>query len=170
MIPPRSPRFLGQTEMLEHVLMLFFIVILLIGLLIGLAAWQASQARLEQARQQNQRALAIATALFADYSRDSTFNDAFLTALATDQTCSQLTDRFGPFFAEFQLLPADGTLCIPALYPDCDTWQLCAPPTDAQQSTAYLLPITIDRSLAQVSRTSAIPQTALATLRIGVIT
>ncbi len=175
----------GQSEMLEHLLLILFIVVLLVFLLLGLAGWQASQARLEQSRQHSQRGLALAQLLFSSpYSQDSSFSDSQLTALSSDPAfCTQLTDRFGPAFAEFNLLDSSGspaasgqpaevrTLCTPQSYPDCNTWQVCAPPDEnTKGAIAYTLPITIIRDLARIDRAAVYPQNALATLRVGVFT
>ena len=179
-----APRMMrGQSEMLEHLLLILFIVVLLVFLLLGLAGWQASQARLEQSRQHSQRGLALAQLLFsAPYSQDGAFSDSQLTALASDPAfCTQLTDRFGPAFAEFQLLGSDvRTLCTLQNYPDCNTWQVCAAPAlespaaggrqAASGVTAYTIPVTITRDLARIDRAAVYPQNALGTLKVGVLT
>lgn len=180
---PRAMRK-GQSEMLEHLLLILFIVVLLVFLLLGLAGWQASQARMEQSRQHSQRALALAQLLFSSpYSQDGSFSDSLLTALSSDPAfCTQLTDRFGPAFAEFNLLDANDvrTLCTAQSYPQCNTWQICAPPEALAPSgagagaakgvIAYLLPITISRDTAVIDRAAVYPQNALATLKVGVLT
>ncbi|MBI4176230.1 MAG: hypothetical protein HY518_03430 [Candidatus Aenigmarchaeota archaeon] len=120
----------AQSNMMEYVLMTFFIVIVLIAIIFFLTFFQVFQAGGEQQKALFNRQLFIAkyflaSPLFAE--ENSVLDDARLTALSEGDGCEELKGILGiDWSAEITVLDDSRRItCTGFNYPDCNYWSYC---------------------------------------------
>ncbi|MBU0530709.1 MAG: hypothetical protein ABIH52_03335 [Candidatus Aenigmatarchaeota archaeon] len=120
----------GQAAVMEKIIMLFFIVIVIVGLIVFLSWWNVSQVRIEGQKDVNERALGIAKAMMTDslFVKDvAMFDDSKLKA-ANKTACKAFEKIFGAeWFAEVTEL-------------DGNRWSICV---KDRKSTSYDIPVNI---------------------------
>ena len=147
----------AQANMMEYVMMTFFIFIVLAALMIFLSYWQTSQIQLTGAIEGIDRAVDLADAvIYSPYFIkgnemviDPVLDDAKLMALnKTVGICDKLKNIFGPnWFAEVRIFEYEGTgqklECTEDSYPDCNTWMIC---NEDREGAFFSLPVNVYRN------------------------
>jgi len=166
----RAETLRGQANIMEYILMTFFIVVVIIGLMLFMSSWQSTQHQLEIAKENNARALELTNFISTSpyFIKGSQvlagpmLDDAKIMALsATDNICDKLENMFGSnWFAEISIIEyqSDEKIdCTTDNYPNCNTWTLC---DEDHDKLFYVLPVNIYRR--------ALDRTDIGTLKVGI--
>ena len=169
-------RLFGQSQMLEYVLLMVFVIAVILALMIFLTWWQISQLGVEKGKNQQDRALSLLK-LFSDSpymaKENSMLDDGKLTVLAAmlPDACERLQKVYGnDWHAEIRLFDGNPLVqCSQATYPDCNYWRLC-PEQQAKAKVARIIPVNIYRNIGfTLDVTNAVlPRTYLGTLNVTV--
>jgi len=150
----------GQSNMMEYVIMTFFIFVVIVALILFLYNWQVSQSSLDSAIEFSERAVDMAGSVMNSlyFTKGTTMvvdpmlDDSKLMALnATEGVCDMLENVFGSgWFVEVRLIGDEGAEevdCTSGNYPDCNKWSLCAQPD--RESAYFNLPVNVYRKVAE---------------------
>ena len=101
----------GQSEIMEYVLMVLFIVASVIAIILFLTWWNTQQLQMQGSQDRADSIVSLAQHLQADYmfiSQDSMFDDSKLTSIGTD-ACARLQQLFGEgWYARIKSLDMEG--------------------------------------------------------------
>jgi hypothetical protein len=133
----------GQSEIMEYMLMVVFIVASVIGIILFLTWWNVTQLDMKKTDNLDDKAEGLTQQLKADFmltNTDSVFDDAKLTSLIpAGVKCADLEKEFGSnWYAKIIALDMDKeTPCTWDNYPDCNTWSLCIKKARGDVSTVW---------------------------------
>jgi hypothetical protein len=170
----------AQANIMEYVLMTFFIFVVVIALMFFLSMWQASESQLDTTKERLDNIGDIADFVLkspyfikgSSMVVDPMFDDSKLTAFKTafgvdpgEEGCQRLENMFGPnWYFEVIVFEynSDGSEseeveCDSVRYPDCNKWTICK--DNSRESMKYVLPVNIYRKMEQ--------RTDIGLLRIG---
>jgi hypothetical protein len=143
----------GQVSIMEYVLMTFFIIVIILGLLFFLSWWQFTQIGMQEHKTRMERV--FMTARYMSNSpyfvkENSFFDDAKLTAAKSlgSSVCKDFESLFG-YDCFIKVRVFDGDLEIPCTwgnYPDCNSWEFC---TKNQRNISRILPVNIYRKISE---------------------
>lgn len=157
--------FKGQSEIMEYLLMVVFIVAVVIGIIIFLTWWNVTQLEMEGSKNRQDRVLAIGQHMMADYmfiNKESMLDDAKLTSINAAQACDKLEEIFGTnWYAKIKSLDMEGEItCTWNDYPNCNVWNICNYKEHPNSRSAQNFPVNVYRKVSD--------KTALAVLHVEV--
>lgn len=142
----------GQISMMEYILVTFFILMVIVGLLFFLSWYQFSQINMEEHKAKTERILFLAQYVSNSpylVKENSVFDDSKLTALKSlgSSVCKDLEDVFGyNWYLKFYAFDADADVsCTWGNYPECNSWEFC---TKDQRNMSRILPVNIYRKMS----------------------
>lgn len=166
----------GQANIMEYVLMTFFIFIIVVALIIFLSAWQVSQMEITSLGSFSERAIenldSLKSTMYllkgASMSVTSMLDDSKLTALMhMDNLCDNIEKLFGSnFYFEVRAFEYSESAessdkeCTLVDYLDCNHWSFCR--DEDRPATSYVMPVNIYRKTLNDGRTD------IGMLRVGV--
>ena len=127
---PRARK--GQSEIMEYMLMVVFIVASVIGIILFLTWWNVAQLDMKKGDILDARAEGLTQLLKEDSmltAGPSVFDDAKLTSLGLSGVkCEDLEKEFGTnWYAKIAALDVEGEIpCTWDNYPECNEWSLCS--------------------------------------------
>jgi hypothetical protein len=181
---PESRQFKGQSQMLEYVLLMVFIVGVVLALIFFLTWWQLSQLSIEKSETQQDRLLSLVKQfLDSPYmtKESSMFDDGKLTALVMmdnniDMSCERLQAIYGDdWYAEIRL--KDGLplkKCDQMSFPDgsshCNYWTLCQQQAGPKTRISHVIPVNVYRNIGYVVDVTkaVLPRTYMGALNVTV--
>ena len=152
----------GQANIMEYILMTFFIFVIIIALMFFLSIWQVSQVQMSSASDYLERVGDISDAVMksvyfikgSTMVVDSMFDDSKLMAFVSggEEVCDQLEKIFGSrWFMEVRAIEYSESEntgiseeCTNHNYPDCNTWTICK--TD-DEAVLVVMPVNIYRKM-----------------------
>jgi len=165
----------GQSQMLEYVLLMVFVVAVILMLMLFLTWWQLSQLKVEESKGQQGKALSMLNLMLdSPYlaKENSMLDDGKLTVLSSIiDGCDELKKVYGEgWHAEVMLL--DGkprSKCTQASYPECNYWSIC-PEQQSEGRISRVIPVNVYRNIGFVLNVTneALPRVYLATLNVTV--
>lgn len=170
-------RMMGQSQMLEYVLLMVFVVAVIFSIMIFLTWWQITQLSVEKTNQQQERVLSfIKSFIESPYmtKENSIFDDGKLTALAMiPDSCEKLRGVYGDdWHAEIMLMDGKPLReCGQMTYPDgsqsCNYWSIC-PKQTAKGKITQIVPVNVYRRIGYVLNVTnhVLPRTYLGTLNV----
>ncbi len=140
----------AQQNIMEYVVLMFFIFVILAVIMFFLYGWQISQSQLSSAKESIERGVELSETImnspyFIKGSEMAMLDDARLTAMnETDGICDKLINIFGPDWSlEVQILGENEKIeCTQERYPDCNAWTICK---QDREGATYVLPVNIYR-------------------------
>ena len=128
---PSSHKRKGQSEIMEHMLMVVFIVAAILALILFLTWWNVQQLKMEATRNTQDRILELAQHITGDYlfaNENYMLDDAKLTSINAILGCEKLEELFGTnWYARVRTLDMeDEVTCNWNNYPDCSSWTICS--------------------------------------------
>jgi len=140
----------AQSEIMEYVLMVVFVVAAIIGIILFLTWWNVQQLGMKSSENSQDRVLAIGQHLMADsmfVNGDYVFDDAKLTALGASDVCASLQQMFGTgWYAQIRSLDMNGEKpCQWGNYPDCNSWTICTQKEKPPKVFAQNFPVNVYR-------------------------
>jgi hypothetical protein len=147
----------AQASMIEHILMVFFIVVIIIALMIFLTNFQFSQMEMEKKKTWSERSLALGKKFMNSQftaKKESMLEDAKLASLL-GFTCQELENIFGAgWFMEVKIFDSSG-MVIPCRSPDsfsaCNYWSLSSCSAAGGKNVSYIFPVNIYRKMFERS-------------------
>ena len=160
----------GQSELMEYMLMLVFIVAAVIGIIIFLTWWNVTQFQMQGSKNRQDRVLSIGQDMMADYTLsdgESVFDDSKLTsllALGPVDSCKGIEAIYGTsWYVKIKALDMGGeTKCDWTTYPNCNVWEICSPKAHPESVSAQSFPVNVYRKVSG--------KVALAVLRVEAYT
>lgn len=152
----------AQSEIMEYILMVVFIVAAIIAIIIFLTWWNVQQFQMDAFRNRQDRIVGIGQYMMGDYmftNGDSMFDDAKLTAINATMTCEDLQKILGTsWYAKITALDMAGEKpCRWNDYPDCNVWSIC---NYRENHIANKFPVNVYRKVSD--------KVAMAVLEVGV--
>jgi nitrogen fixation-related uncharacterized protein len=140
----------GQSEIMEYILVVVFIVAAIMAIIFFLAWWNVQQFQMDQFKNQQDRIVGIGQYMMADYmftNGDSMFDDAKLTSINASVTCEELQRILGSnWYVKITALDMEGERpCRWNDYPDCNVWSMCGYLSNAKSSLGQNFPINVYR-------------------------
>ena len=161
----------GQMELMEYVIMGFFLFIMIIVLIFFFTGFQVTQLSQDAKRSQIDQVLTLAKQVSSSpvlVKEIGVFDDAKLTGLASlEDSCKRISSLFGQgWFFEVRVLDGKPDLeCTETTYPHCNYWAFCA---RSAQNTTFDLPVNIVRVVGLQLPAGTFSRTDLGLLRVGV--
>ncbi|HJW96723.1 MAG TPA: hypothetical protein VJ485_01000 [archaeon] len=155
----------GQSEMMEHILMVVFIVAAILALILFLTWWNVQQLNMEASRNRQDRILDLAQHMMGDYllvNENYMLDDAKLTSVNAVSGCEKLERLFGTdWYARVRALDMEDEIpCTWNNYPDCNSWTICSYPEERRNVLVQKFPANVYRKVSD--------KVALAVLEVGV--
>jgi len=149
----RSARRKGQSELMEYVLMVVFIVAAIIAIIFFLTWWNVQQFQMDAFKNRQDRVVGIAQYMMGDYmftNGDSVFDDAKLTAINASVTCEEMQKILGTgFYVKIKSLDMNGEKpCKWNEYPDCNAWSICGYKANARDRFGQNFPVNVYRKVS----------------------
>jgi hypothetical protein len=149
---PSSGLRKGQSEIMEYILMVVFIVAAIIAIIIFLTWWNLQQFQMDAFKNRQDRVVGIGQYMMGDYiftDGDSVFDDAKLTAINASMTCEDLQTILGPnIYVKIKVLDMNGDKpCKWNDYPDCNVWSICSYKENAKDRLGQNFPVNVYRKL-----------------------
>jgi hypothetical protein len=143
----------GQSELMEYMLMVVFLVAAIIGLILFLTWWSGTQLQAEGFKDRQDRVTSIAKSMMAEpmlVNTQSVFDDAKLTALISVSPCVKLQDMYGEkWYAKIKSLDmSPDRACTWSDYPVCNAWSICSPPAEKRTMLVQKFPVNVYRKLS----------------------
>lgn len=144
----------GQSEMMEYILMVVFLVAAIIAMMLFLSWWNIQQLQMEGSKDLDRRAVSIAEYMMNDYmltNGDSMFDDAKLTSVAAAGIrCEDLERIYGTgWYVKIKSLDMGGEKkCDWNSYPGCNTWTFCSYQGHPESRSAYNFPVNVYRKVS----------------------
>ncbi len=142
----------AQSEIMEYIFMVVFLMALIIGLMLFLSWWNVSQSRVEALQSKEERIASITRYLMSEpmfANEDSMFDDAKLTAINDTDTvkCQEFEGILGSgWYVKIRSLDMEGEHpCKWSNYPDCNLWVICK---EKQNHIAQRFPVNIYRKIS----------------------
>ncbi len=157
----------GQASIMEYIMLTFFILVVILGLLFFLSWWQFSQLGMEEHKVNTEKV--FFTARYVSNSpyfvkENSVFDDAKLTAAMSmgKSLCTRMESVFGyNWFIRINVFEGDtDVLCTWSSYPDCNYWEFCTDPKDDRKKTSRILPVNVYRKISE--------QNGIGTIEVGI--
>jgi len=143
----------AQVSIMEYILLTFFILLVILGLLFFLSWWQFSQIGMEEHKVKMERILFLAQYVSNSpylVKENSIFDDAKLTAIKSlgPGICKDFESVFGyNWFIKIKVFDGDTEIpCTWSNYPNCNSWEFC---TKDQKNTSRMLPVNIYRKIPE---------------------
>jgi hypothetical protein len=161
----RVVRRKGQSEIMEYILMVVFIVAAILAIIFFLTWWNVQQFQMDAFKNRQDRVVGIGQYMMGDYmftNGDSVFDDAKLTAINASMSCDDLQKILGTnWYVKIKALDMGGEKpCKWNDYPDCNVWSMCGYMENAKELFGQNFPVTVYRKVSD--------KTALAVLYVGV--
>lgn len=164
---------IGQSEIMEYIVLTFFILIVVIVLMFFLIGYQVGQLSLKKHGNQAERALTLTKQISSSplfVREDGVFDDGKLTALKMlSGSCEELEKFFGKdWFFEVTVFDEDyqsGSIKECGQYPECNYWSFCKQDLN---TLAFDIPVSVHRVSGIVLQDSIIPRTDIGLLKVGV--
>lgn len=143
----------GQSEIMEYILMVVFLVAAIIAIILFLTWWNTQQLQMEGFRNRQDRVVAIAEQMMGDYmlaNGDSVFDDAKLTSVnAAGIKCEDLQKIYGTnWYAKIKSLDMEGERkCDWNNYPGCNMWTLCEYGGTPKERLVQKFPVNVYRKV-----------------------
>jgi len=141
----------GQSEIMEYILMIVFIVAAIIGFMLFLTWWNITQIQAQGFKDREDRVVALAQNMMNDYmfaNGDSVFDDAKLTSVAAAGIgCDELSLIYGvDWYVNITALdmPMERK-CDWNGYPNCNYWSFCTYQEHPESRSAYNFPVNVYR-------------------------
>ncbi len=139
---------------MEYILLTFFILLVIVGLLFFLSWWQFSQLGMEEHKVRMDRVMSLAQQVSNSpyfVKENSMFDDAKLTALKSlgSDVCTGMESIFGyGWFIKVRLFDGTGeeVPCTWGNYPECNSWTFCA---KGQKNTSRAIPVNVYRKMSE---------------------
>ena len=143
----------GQSEIMEYMLMVVFIVAAIIGIILFLTWWSGQQMEVESFKNKQDRVTSIAKSMMVEsmlVDSQSIFDDAKLTSVNAVSGCDNLQDMYGKsWYAVIRSLDMPGEInCSWGGYPDCNTWRVCNYPSQKKSLLVQKFPVNVYRKLS----------------------
>ncbi len=144
----------AQTSMIEHLFVIFFIIVALVAIMFFLTNFQFSQMEMERRKVEGDRSLSMMKRFLNSQfiaKKENMLEDAKLFAML-GFTCGELEKMFGSnWFVSVQLLDeSDVIVPCPAADWQCNQWSFssCSQPA---KNVSYILPVNIYRKMFERS-------------------
>ena len=141
----------GQSEIMEYILMIVFIVAAIIGMMLFLSWWNITQIQAQGFKEREDRVVTLAQNMMNDYmfvNGDSVFDDGKLTSVnAAGVGCDSLKEIYGEdWFVNITALdmPVEKK-CDWSGYPDCNYWSFCVYQEHPESRAVYNFPVNVYR-------------------------
>jgi len=149
-IPTGSKK--AQSEIMEYVLMVVFIVAAIMAIIFFLTWWNVQQFQMDAFKNKQDRIAGIAQYMMGDYmfsNGDAIFDDAKLTAINASMNCEDLQKIFGTgWYVRITALDMDGEVpCKWNDYPGCNVWSMCGQKPDAPDMLGQIFPVNVYRKV-----------------------
>lgn len=144
----------GQSEMMEYILMVVFLVAAIIAIILFLSWWNIQQLQMEGFKSRQDRVVSIAEYMMNDYmlaNGDSVFDDAKLTSVnAAGIKCEDLQKIYGTgWYVKIKSLDMEGEKkCDWSGYPGCNVWTFCNYQERPESRSAYNFPVNVYRKVS----------------------
>jgi hypothetical protein len=141
----------AQSEMMEYILMVVFLVAAIIAIILFLSWWNIQQLQMEGSKNLDDRVVSIAQLMMNDYmlaNGDSVFDDAKLTSVAAAGIkCEDLQKIYGTgWYVKIKSLDMEGERpCTWNSYPGCNTWTFCNYVEHPESRSVYNFPVNVYR-------------------------
>jgi len=148
----RVVRRKGQSEIMEYILMVVFIVAAIIAIIIFLTWWNLQQFQMDAFKNRQDRIVGIGQYMMGDYmftNGDSVFDDAKLTAINASMNCDDLQKILGTnWYVKIKALDMGGEKpCKWNDYPDCNVWSICTYKENAKDRFGQNFPVNVYRKV-----------------------
>jgi len=143
----------GQSEIMEYILMVVFIVAAIIAIIIFLTWWNLQQFQMDAFKNRQDRVVGIGQYIMGDYmftNGDSVFDDAKLTAINASMSCDDLQKILGTnWYVKIKALDMAGEKpCKWNDYPDCNVWSICTYKENAKDRLGQNFPVNVYRKVS----------------------
>lgn len=144
--------FRAQANLLEYLLLTFFIILIIMGVVFLLTHFQIMQIQIQgQSESQDHTFSLMSSFLSSPYlvKEKSMFDDSKLTAIKSlgGQMCIDLEKIYGRnWYIKINVLGQNQS-CTWSNYPNCGYWSLCYPATEPREKTSYIIPINVHRRI-----------------------
>jgi len=171
----------AQANMMEYVLMTFFMFAIIVALIFFLSGWQTMQTQVAHVGEYLERGVDIADSILNspyfikgnEMIINPMLDDSKLMTLnTTDGICDMLENIFGAnWFVEIRVFDyssdgSDGAVeCTLNSYPDCNLWTICKQDRD---SVLFVLPVNVYRKAWLDADTGVRGRTDIGILTVGV--
>lgn len=141
----------GQANLMEHILLIFFIMVIIVAIILFMTSFQFSQISMEKAKTERDKALAIAKVLVnSQYfvKDDGVFDSGKLTAIKNMADCRELERIFGSnWFLEVKVLDKNEVI-IPCSWTNqnCNYWLLSSCGNEGKKNISYVIPVNVYRT------------------------
>lgn len=140
----------GQSEIMEYILVVVFIVAAILAIIFFLAWWNVQQFQMDEFKNRQDRIVGIGQYMMGDYmftNGDSMFDDAKLTSINAGVTCEELQKILGKnWYVKITALDMNGDKpCKWNDYPDCNVWSMCDYRENARDSIGQNFPVNVYR-------------------------
>jgi len=142
----------GQSEIMEYVLMIVFIVAAIMAIIFFLTWWNLEQFKADAFKNKQDRIAGIAQYMMGDYmftNGESIFDDAKLTAINATITCEDLQKILGTgWYVKIKALDMEGEApCKWNAYPGCNVWSMCGQRQDVTDRLGQNFPVNVYRKV-----------------------
>jgi len=143
----------GQSEIMEYILMVVFIVAAIIAIILFLTWWNIQQFQMDAFKNKQDRIVGVGQYLMGDYiftNGDSVFDDAKLTAINASMTCEELQAIIGQnVYVRIEAFDMPGDKpCRWNDYPDCNVWSICSQKQNAKDVLGQNFPVNVYRKVS----------------------
>jgi hypothetical protein len=143
----------AQVSIMEYILLTFFILVVILGLLFFLSWWQFTQLGMQEHRLRMDRVIFLAKYVSSSpyfVKESAVFDDAKLTAIQSlgSGVCRDFEGILGDgWFIRVRVFEGDEEIpCTWTSYPSCNLWEFC---TREQKNTSRTLPVNIYRKVTE---------------------
>ncbi|RLJ05407.1 MAG: hypothetical protein DRP18_03165 [Candidatus Aenigmatarchaeota archaeon] len=138
----------SQSEIMEYVFIVFFLVLIIFAIIFFLTYWQTSQFKLEKSKETENRILFVAEHFMNMpflVKEKLMFDDSKLTAVTKLMECEDLQKIFGKnWYVTIKVFDGEKKMCRYSNYPDCNYWEFCVE-NKGKESKSYNFPVNIYR-------------------------